>query len=214
MSTVSEVPSLTQMDSDLRVQELLTRFQSVDLIERNNLTENDIRFGYRMVSIRPEFEALFHEVSIELQFTLMLWINNADQRIRLETAFTVIRLMHQSGYDRSILSRWAPVDYGARLAAYDGPGGRPSYALIKKVCTFTDERRRRDRPFPERHDRYSLYPVFFFLMRTIHGEDAVMKMLDYWTDNIGFFTVPRFEKIAGIWDDAKHLPVQWGLSIA
>lgn len=177
------------------------------------LNEQNIRHGYRIVKIEPKFEELFHEMSIDLQSTVIRLISTPSPPSRLQTIIPITRFMHRNGYDSGILSKWAYTDQNNNPVLYDGPGERPSAALVLKIQEFTIALRRRDYRVEERQDNYDLVPVFFFLMRTVHGEEQIMEMIDYWMEYIRYFWYSSFEKMADSWDSLKHYPFVWSIRL-
>lgn len=198
------VESAVDSEVDFVANEVVARLRSP------RLSEQSIRHGYRIVKIVPEFEVTFHEMSIDLQSTVVRLV---ELNTRLQTIIPIIRFMHLNGYDSRILSSWTYTDERHNPVLYDGPGGQPSAAFVLKINEFTVALRERDYRVDGRQDNYSLAQVFFFLMRTVHGEDQIMEMLDCWTKNIRYFWYASFAKMADSWDSLKHYPFAWSIRL-
>lgn len=192
------------MGVDFVAREVVARLKTSSLNERN------IRAGFRVVKSSPEFEKLFHEISVDLQSTVIKWIYIGA---KMDTMLTLISLMHRMGYNSGILSAWVYTDSSHKPVLYSGPGDIPSASLVLRIREFSMILKERDNESHKTKDIYSIVPVFFFIMRTVHGEERIMEMLDYWTDNIEHFSYSRFEEIAKSWDNVKHLPIEWTFSI-
>lgn len=201
------VDSLVDSEVDSVTSEVINRLKS------RYLDERDIRHGYRIVKIEPKFEELFHEMSIDLQSVVIRLISTPTPPSRLQTIIPVIRFMHRNGYDSGILSKWVYTDQNHNPVLYDGPGGQPSAALVLKIQEFITALRKRDYRVDRRQDNYDLVLVFFFLMRTVYGEEQIMEMLDYWMENIRYFWYASFEKMADSWDSLKHYPFAWSIRL-
>lgn len=200
------VDSLVDSEVDSVTSEVIIRLKS------RYLNEQSIRHSYRIVKKEPKFEELFHGMSIDLQSTVIRLVSTPTPPSRLQTIIPIIRFMHRNGYDSGILSKWVYTDQNHNPVLYDGPGGQPSAALVLKIQEFTTALRQRDYRVG-RQDNYDLAPVFFFLMRTVHGEEQIMEMIDYWMENIRYFWYASFEKMADSWDSLKHYPFAWSIRV-
>lgn len=192
------------MVADLVAREVVARLKT------SSLNERKIRAGYRVVKTEPELQTLFHELSIDLQTAVINWISMGA---KMDSILTLIRLMHRMGYNSGILSSWVYTDSSHKPVLYSGPDEIPSASLVLKIREFSTLLKDRDYESYKTLDIYYFVPVFFFLLRTIHGEDRIMEMLDYWMSNIEHFSYSRFEEIAKSWDNVKHLPIEWTFSI-
>lgn len=182
---------------------------TLDIVERlksESLLAGKIELAFMKIQRDPEFERFFHSYDLDLQKVAIELLSRAS---RLDTVKTVTHFMHRNNFDRSILIRWTSRDT-TRL--YNIPGGKPSADLMNKIIAFREalESYHMDN---QTYDNYSTLQVFFLMMRIVHGEDHVMKMLDHWMLNLENFSYSRFEKFAESWDGVKDLPLEWALKI-
>lgn len=190
------------------VADLLAR-EVVNRLKDGYHNERMIRASLRKIRTDTEFEKMFHTFDIDLQLVVIELLDRAAQ---VDTVKTLTRFMHQNKYKRGILSAWTYTDSSSKPVLYDGPGERPSAELVKRIRAFQAAYQKHNCE-AVRYDTYTTMVVFIFLMRTVHGEDRMMEMLDYWTRNLEYFSYSRFEEIAKSWDNVKHLPIEWTFSI-
>lgn len=182
----------------------------LDRLSNEELNKQVIYQAYVKIQREHEIETEFHSLSIPLQRFVVEFLNRAG---KLDSVMTLASFMHRNNYDRRTISAWSHIDSSNRPNLYNGPGGVPSAELVVKIGEFKDVLKDHDFAIGK-YDSYSSAMVFFFLMRTVHGEDLVMEMLDHWMVNIEHFTYSRFEKFAECWEGVKDLPIAWALNIA
>lgn len=192
------------MAADPYLKELIDRF-----IPSESFNAGGLRLAYRAISLTPGFDEKFRTYSHKLQKeTIRLLVRGGSS----DTVFTLTRLMHDHGYDPEIFSLWTYLDSSKSPCLYNGPGSRPSLSFVIKTQEFVAVLRERNDAKRHGSDIYRETPVFFFILRTLHSEELVSEMVDYWIRNIEHFTYPRFVQFAEHWEELKSYPVEWSMN--